>query len=433
MIPLYFTLLLLLGIYKTKNQSKSNYLNLSRSLTLPSFVATIVTTWYGGILEIGRFSYNYGLVTWIIFGFYYYIAAAIYGFIIGPKLYKNNIKSIPEYFNINYGDFSSKIAAIIILLITSPAPYILIFSTIITHIYEFDIHLAAMIGIIMSISYVLVGGFKSIINTDKFQFIIMYAGFLIAFIYLNKNFGGIEFIKTNVTQNHLSLRGDFSLGFILSWSLIAMTTFIDPNIFKRVYSTNNESIIKKGFIISLLFWFIFDFLTISIGIYAYAIIDSNSINGSPYLILVDKVFPPFYKNFFYISLLSVVMSTIDSFSFASAETIKNNFLNKSINYKKAIWIGLIITAFSSYILVINFSNVIDIWYMSGSIGASVLLIPFLNSLFFKYKCHYPVFLMLFPLSISVIWLFYNNPYNIDALYPGIFSSLFIFYLTLDKS
>ena len=95
MIPLYFIFLLLIGLYNSKNQTKSNYLNLSRSLTLPSFVATLVTTWYGGILEIGRFSYENGIVTWIIFGFYYYLAAFIYGFIIGPKLYENNIKSIP--------------------------------------------------------------------------------------------------------------------------------------------------------------------------------------------------------------------------------------------------------------------------------------------------------------------------------------------------
>ena len=433
MIPLYFILLLFLGIYKTKNQSKSNYLNLSRSLTLPSFIATIVTTWYGGILEVGRFSYNYGFVTWVIFGFYYYIAAAIYGFIIGPKLYKNNIKSIPEYFKINYGHFASKVAAIIILLITSPAPYILIFSTILSHIYGFDTRIAAIIGIIMSMSYISIGGFKSIINTDKLQLILMYSGFIIAFIYLYSNFGGLEFIKKNVTENHLTLMGDFSIGFIVSWSLIAMVTFIDPNIFQRVYATNNESIIKKGFVISLIFWFIFDFLTISIGMYAYAIIDLNSMNGNPYLILADSVFPQFYKNIFYLALLSVVMSTIDSYSFVSAETIKDNFLHENINYKKAIFTGVIITAFTSYILVINFTNVIDIWYMSGTIGASVLLIPFLNSLFFKYKSNYPICLMLCPLTVSLLWLFFNNPYNIDALYPGILSSILILYLTLDKA
>ena len=156
--------------------------------------------------------------------------------------------------------------------------------------------------------------------------------------------------------------------------------------------SKDKTIIKKGFVISVIFWFIFDFLTVSVGIYASAIIDSNSMTGSPYLILSDKILPPFYKNIFYLALLSVVMSTIDSFSFVSAETIKNNFLSKKMNYKYAIQSGLIITALISYIIVINFTYVIEIWYLSGTIGASVLLVPFLNSIFLKRKSKYPIFL-----------------------------------------
>ena len=432
MIPLYFTFLLLIGLYNSKNQNKSSYLNLSRSLTLPSFVATLVTTWYGGILEIGRFSYENGIVTWIIFGFYYYLAALIYGFIIGPKLYKNNIKNIPEYFKIYYGKIPGKISAIIILLISSPAPYVLIFATIISHIYGFNLHISAIMGIILSMGYVSVGGFKSIINTDKFQFVLMYLGFIFIFFYLLYTYGGLEFIQNNVPEKNLELTGKFSLGFIFSWSLIAMITFIDPNIFQRIYASKDKTIIKKGFVISVIFWFIFDFLTVSVGIYASAIIDSNSMTGSPYLILSDNILPPFYKNIFYLALLSVVMSTIDSFSFVSAETIKNNFLSKKMNYKYAIQSGLIITALISYIIVINFTYVIEIWYLSGTIGASVLLVPFLNSIFLKRKSKYPILLMILPLIICLYWMLSGNPMGVDAIYPGIISSSIIYYSTLDN-
>ena len=91
MIYLYFILIILFGLYKSKYTTDQDYLFASWKITLPSFVATLVTTWYGCILEIGRFSYQNGIVTWIIFGLYYYIAALIYGFYIGPILYKNNI------------------------------------------------------------------------------------------------------------------------------------------------------------------------------------------------------------------------------------------------------------------------------------------------------------------------------------------------------
>ena len=90
------------GLYHRKNKNPEEYLYLSRNLTLPSFIATIVTTWYGGILEIGRFSYINGIVTWFIFGFFYYISAIIFALYIGPQIHKNNIQSIPQYFKNNF-------------------------------------------------------------------------------------------------------------------------------------------------------------------------------------------------------------------------------------------------------------------------------------------------------------------------------------------
>ena len=103
MIYAYFIIIFFIGIYHRKNKSHEDYLYSSRSLTLPSFIATIVTTWYGGILEIGRFSYINGIVTWCIFGFFYYISAVIFALYIGPQLHKNNIDSIPKYFKEKYG------------------------------------------------------------------------------------------------------------------------------------------------------------------------------------------------------------------------------------------------------------------------------------------------------------------------------------------
>ena len=78
---------------------------------------------------------------------------------------------------------------------------------------------ASLIGI-MSMSYVSLGGFKSIINTDKFQFILMYLGFSLVLFFLVKNYGGISFIINNVSNNHLKLTGDFSMGIFFHGHLL---------------------------------------------------------------------------------------------------------------------------------------------------------------------------------------------------------------------
>ena len=82
--------IVIIGIgLKTKSYSNStNYLFAGRKLTLFPFITTLVSTWYGGILEIGRFSYKNGIITWVIFGFTYYIAAYTFSKFIAPKIIK---------------------------------------------------------------------------------------------------------------------------------------------------------------------------------------------------------------------------------------------------------------------------------------------------------------------------------------------------------
>ena len=425
MIILYLFIILFIGLYKSKKNDSKDFIFASRKLTLPSFIATFVTTWYGGILEIGRFTFENGIITWIIFGFFYYIAALLLLLYIAPRIHKNNINTIPGYFHKNLGYIPGLISSLIMLLLSSPAPYLMIFSVILNHVYGISYNSSILIGIFFSASYIMLGGFKSIIRTDKIQFILMYTGFIIILLKLYMNYGGISFLINNVPQGHLKVINNIPLGYIISWLFISMITFIDPNIFHRVYSAKNQKILSKGISFSIAFWMIFDFLTISTGLYASAIIKSSDITSSPYLMLSDMVLPPYLQVFFIISLLSIVMSTIDSFTFTSAITIGNEIKNKkSMKYNTRI--GLLFTSIIAIVICISFNKVIDIWYVFGSIGASSLLIPLIKIIFnTDYKIDYPTLTLIIPAAITSIWIYLGYPYNIDPIFPGMLSSFIL--------
>ena len=70
LVLIYFLATLGFGFYKRSGKDVNSFLFAGRRLTIPALVATLVSTWYGGILEIGRFSYENGIITWIIFGFF---------------------------------------------------------------------------------------------------------------------------------------------------------------------------------------------------------------------------------------------------------------------------------------------------------------------------------------------------------------------------
>jgi len=183
----------------------------------------------------------------------------------------------------------------------------------------------------------------------------------------------------------------------------------------------DKETVKNGFIISVFLWFVFDFLTISVGLYASAIIPTSLIGDiNPYIYLAEEYLPYFLKSLFYIGLLSIVMSTIDSFFFVSSIMLSNDLFNENSKINKY---SLLIIGIVSFIIATNFNHVIDVWYIFGSLAASSLLIPFLLLIFKPNRIiKYPIFSMILPLITGLIWFYFEYPFGIDIMYPGLLIS-----------
>ncbi|HUL44323.1 MAG TPA: hypothetical protein VLY03_08200, partial [Bacteroidota bacterium] len=77
-ILVYLAMVVYVGFRASrKTQStQEDFLLAGRTLTLPVFVMSLVSSWYGGVLGVGEFSYRYGLSNWFTQGLPYYIFAA---------------------------------------------------------------------------------------------------------------------------------------------------------------------------------------------------------------------------------------------------------------------------------------------------------------------------------------------------------------------
>ena len=193
LIILYAGVLLVLGLKarRTPGVQVENYLLGGRRLTLVPFIATLVSTWYGGILGIGEFTYLNGVVTLVIFGLPYYIFAFLYAIFLAARIRREGVLTIPDRFRRAYGPRSAYFSAIVVFLLTTPAPYLLMLGVLIHLLMGVDLWLALLLGMAFSTVYLWHGGFQAVVRTDVLQFVLMFVGFglLLGVLISNESLG----------------------------------------------------------------------------------------------------------------------------------------------------------------------------------------------------------------------------------------------------
>ncbi len=441
---LYLALLLFLGFRAhRKNPSSEEFLLSNRSLSIPAFVATLVTTWYGGILGVGEFVFSYGVSAWVVFGLPYYFFALLFAWFLAPKIRASNTVSIPDMLYDSYDKKTGFLGSAFLLIMTSPAPYILMLAVLLQEIFHFSFAVSVFSGAVFSVIYVFWGGFRSVVQTDKLQFILMFAGFAILLYYLWNGPLDISDLPAHLDAGHRSLSGGLPWQQIAVWFLIASWTFIDPGFHQRCAAAKTPQVARKGILISIAFWFVFDMLTLISGLYAFALYPHiQPLEAYPYL--AQQLLPPLWRGLFFTGLLAIIMSTIDSYTFLSALTFGRDmiwrFKSKTTLNKNIRW-GLALTAVISIALIFALPSVIKMWYNLGSLFIPPLLLPLLSAYFPKWRlsASRTLFIMASSFLLSLIWLltgiWNGNPQapqywlGIEPFFPGLMWSV-LFYLAV---
>jgi len=436
----FFFLLVLIGfLSSTKSKDVADYLLAGRNLNLFLFVLVTVSTWYGGILGVGEFTYRYGLLSWFTQGFPYYFFAILFAIFLAKKIRAASLFTIPDKLFEVYGKNVALFSAVIVFILVSPAPYLLMTATLLKEIFNIDFLTALIISFLISGSYLIKGGFRSNVYVDAFQFFVMFAGFIISAFVCFNSFGGIEFLQSKLPSSHLKIAGDASPAFIIVWFLIALWTFADPGFHQRAYAAKNGNVAKWGIIISVFFWFMFDFLTTSTGLYARALFPNLEQPVLAFPFLAEKILSPGLKGIFYAGMFATIVSTLNSFLFLSATTIGRDFfyrLKPNINDEKIksfTSFGIIISGAISILISYLIPSVVQIWYTIGSLFIPAIIPAVISSYYPKIKIENRTMMleMIFALITGTIWYFIRDNfygrifYDIEPMLIGLSTALII--------
>jgi SSS family solute:Na+ symporter len=380
LVVVYATLLLLLARGRSV-AGGAEYLLAGRRLTLPAFVATLVTTWYGGILGVGEYAWRFGISTWVVFGLPYYAAAVLFAFWLAPRLRAHGAMSIPDLLANAYGRQARITGAAAVFALTLPVAYLLMLATLIEQLTGWPPAVAVAVGSAFSAFYVGLSGFRAVVRTDLLQFGLMYAGFAILLAAALDRTGGLTGLWSSLPDEHRSWDGGLGWQTVLVWYLIALQTMVEPSFYQRVFAARSPAVARRGVIVSVALWAVFDFFSITSGLAARTLLPDLGDPLAAYPALANMVLSPWLAAFFTLALFATVMSTLDSYLFLSAATIGHDLTNgepdPQTERRRTRW-GLALSALLASAGALVFDSAVTVWHHVGSVVTSSLLLPVIS-------------------------------------------------------
>ncbi|MBU3741857.1 MAG: hypothetical protein FGM24_06175 [Candidatus Kapabacteria bacterium] len=352
-----------------------------RRLTMPMFVVTLVATWYGAVLSVGEFVWTHGIVVILCFGVPYYIAAVLYGLVVAPRIRNAPSVTIPEQIGRVYGPAASRIATVLVAVVTSPAPYLLMAAELLHAMTGWSILISMFIVSVVSIGYVVRGGLRSDVAANIVQLVLMYGGFVLLLIFAMQRFGGLGVLAETMAPSLLQVPGTIGWHGIAAWWAIALQTFVDPNIHQRAAAASTPSVARRGMLISVVFWMVFDLLTITTALYAVTFADVHRAVET-HLVLAQLVLPPIAKGIFVGGVFAAILSTLDGYAIVQGMTIGRDIIDTLRGRSASVTsfrIGVVISALTSMLLALAIPSVIELFMTLAGLVVPGLLVPLLLS------------------------------------------------------
>lgn len=429
-----FLLFVVLRLFRKPTTGAVDYIVAGRRLTLPAFTASLVTTWYGGILGVGEYTWSYGISNWLVFGVPYYLYAGIFAFVLAARARRSEVLTLPDLLENRFGRPAALAGAGVLFVMTAPAAYVLMLGVLVNFATGWPLWVGVVAGTALSVSYVFRGGLRAVVATDMVQFFLMFLAFLVLVPVCVSKFGGWSFLKESLPPGHLQWDGGLGFQAIAVWYFIALSTLVEPAFYQRCYAARTEKTAKWGIIAAIGFWICFDFLTTTAGLYARALIPNLDSPVQAFPALAQLVLPGFWQGMFTVGLLATIMSTVDSYAFIGSITLGRDLIGRwrGLGEEESLpWIrwSLLATAVVAVVLALWAGSVIELWKTLGSIGTPMLLLPLaLAHTRKKVSGKRVLWSMLLSGGVTITWLVLggDGPWlGVEAVFPGLAVSVVI--------
>ena len=437
-VAIFFLITIVVGFVERKKITLEDYWVNSRKTKTFFLIATVLSSFIGvgAILGTAGIAFSGGglIALAIPFSFLFYLM--LYAKFIAPKIKEfgdhHKAYTLPDFFTIRYSKRAGIVAAFVNLISYGMylALQILGMGVFVNALTGFSQNMATIVGGLIVIAYTTVGGLKTDIRTDVFQFIIMLS---LLFVFLP-----IVFFKGGGLTALQSLPSSFLLGtnfappyvIILAFLFIGIATFTFADLWQRAYAGDSKRTVKKASYISGILAFLFLFMAVLFGVYGHILIPdstSNTIISDLLTLLPVGLYGLVLAGFF-----AAVMSSVDTVLLITSMTIVHDIykkgMNRVMNDEETLKIGRKVTAILGIMALIVALLVFNIVHLAiQAISFYVVLTPAIIFGFYWKKANNKaaIWSIIIGLMGVVAYLFIDP---VQAFIPGVVLSFLTFIL-----
>jgi len=340
-----------------------------RPLGSPSFALTVTASWFGAATFLITFqdAVRNGFSSLWTLGAPTVITLVLF-IILTPKIRSLGHTSLSQFFNIHYGPaIASFVTALISIYMTLLAASQLSAWGLVAPLFDISPQNAIVTGTLCVVFYSAWGGFRSVIRTDRLQFILLSVAVLLlllgAFLYSpgkTLSMGDFDF------SNNLPLHLSSTLCFTLAWT-------ISPIIWQRISASRSTRSARLGLSLSMILFSLLIAMLALAAIFWRPVLSSTQ---SP-LFTIRQLTPVWMNLTIAIGIAAAIMSTADTALNTGALALQPFTEGR---FERWSWLnlrgmGVILMGGVALWIALGHQSVLTLLGLAGELMSSALFIP----------------------------------------------------------
>jgi Na+/proline symporter len=323
MLIVYALICVGIGLWSSRKQKEEDYLIAGRKMSLYGFMSSVVASYIGGaaIVAYTAFVYQFGIAAIMVFvgtalGFLVFIPYALK---LRKISYEKKFYTLSDWFYFNYDKKTGLVSALILFVVYFGMllNQFIAGSSILRDISGWSYETALVFSSVIIVIYLVAGGFRSVIKTDMFQYIVLIVLFVLIG-YLLMNDGGDQAL-------HYYRKSEMKFTDALSFIFFGIfIIFQSAEYWQRVYAAKDHRVVRKGFIGSSILVVITGLALTFIGLAARFGNDSLE-PGQAIAYGLSQMLPEAMLGFGLILIFAAIMSSADTIIFVLASSIAEDY------------------------------------------------------------------------------------------------------------